>query len=407
MQRIIGIDLARFLAIVGMMAAHLLLPNGWVPWAVPVTDGFPAALFAVLGGFGMVFASRRLFEVGERAQAVGVLAIRGVLVGSIGVALTLLPDHLIAVVLVYYGLALLLAAPFLLAPTAVLVPTVIALLVATPPLLHAARYQATLSALPGGLDTSSFQSLLISAALTGTYPAVTWLTYLLLGVMFARMLLQGAEGGSPKRSSVLRVGIWGAALAATAQLASSTYVRVASEKLAAESGTTTADAATVLLASQRGAPAFDGWASLLVAAPHSGSATDVLRTAGAAVLLTAVLVAMTRTWRQAPPWLQPFVAAGASPLSVYVLHVVLTALTFPGWQGLASHSSALFHYSFWWQLALVIGFGAFLARRGSRGPLEIAVSTVSNVAVSNVAAADVAVSPPDDDDPQSPGDFSR
>src|SRR5699024_7469577 len=61
--RIVGVDTARGLAVLGMFVAHLgmerhtgfFTPTGWFF----LGDGRPSALFAMLAGIGLVFMTRR------------------------------------------------------------------------------------------------------------------------------------------------------------------------------------------------------------------------------------------------------------------------------------------------------------------------------------------------------------
>lgn len=57
--RIVGLDLARALAIMGMIVLHL----AFVPW-IPKTilAGIPAALFAVIAGFSMMLIALALLS---------------------------------------------------------------------------------------------------------------------------------------------------------------------------------------------------------------------------------------------------------------------------------------------------------------------------------------------------------
>ena len=78
--RYVGVDLARFVAIAGMMAAHLIAVKISLPGLSEadrpyfnvmslVTNGTAAALFAVLGGISVVFATGKLLRNGQRWKA--------------------------------------------------------------------------------------------------------------------------------------------------------------------------------------------------------------------------------------------------------------------------------------------------------------------------------------------------
>ena len=121
--RYLGIDVARFLAIAGMMAAHLVTigallaePGSFAESAGALTDmlteGIAAPLFAVLGGVSVVFATRRPLREGRVGAAIGSTLIRGTLLILIGLLLGLIETP-VAIVLAYYGTAMILVAPLI------------------------------------------------------------------------------------------------------------------------------------------------------------------------------------------------------------------------------------------------------------------------------------------------------
>ena len=116
--RYVGIDLARFIAIAGMMAAHLLAPLAMFPGVSDsdrelamgtslISNGAPAALFAVLGGVSIVFATRKQLSSGLVGKAMASVAVRGVVLIVLGVLLGFVDNNII-VILAYYGVAMIL-----------------------------------------------------------------------------------------------------------------------------------------------------------------------------------------------------------------------------------------------------------------------------------------------------------
>ncbi|QIM18838.1 DUF1624 domain-containing protein [Leucobacter coleopterorum] len=121
--RFVGVDIARFLAIIGMMATHLLAVNAMNPgaseldqtigtFAETFTSGIAAPLFALLGGLSMVFATRRLLREKRVGGAIAAIALRGAILVLIGMLLGLIESPIV-VVLAYYGVAMLLLAPLI------------------------------------------------------------------------------------------------------------------------------------------------------------------------------------------------------------------------------------------------------------------------------------------------------
>src|SRR5690606_18319682 len=93
--RIVGLDVARWLALVGMIATHALRPveaNGHATLVESVAAGRASALFAVLAGVSLALMSggpRPLVGRDLRAAAAG-LAVRALLIGAVGLLLAAL-----------------------------------------------------------------------------------------------------------------------------------------------------------------------------------------------------------------------------------------------------------------------------------------------------------------------------
>ena len=116
--RLLGVDVARSLALIGMMSVHIFFPafdaDGSMHPAYVIAAGRSAALFATLAGVGIALASggstpydgRRL-----RGARAGVLA-RSVLLVALGLQLGRV-DSPPLVILAFYGLLFVLAIPFL------------------------------------------------------------------------------------------------------------------------------------------------------------------------------------------------------------------------------------------------------------------------------------------------------
>lgn len=86
-QRVVGVDVARAVAVITMIAAHLTYPDGV---AAELLYGFPAALFAFIAGVSLGFMAH------GRATPAHV-AVRGALVAGLGWALSLVPTSIVIV----------------------------------------------------------------------------------------------------------------------------------------------------------------------------------------------------------------------------------------------------------------------------------------------------------------------
>src|SRR5262245_56304077 len=116
-SRIVGYDLARALAILGMVVVHfsIVIAKDWTQpaWLASIVFGFldgrAAATFVVLAGIGITLMSRRAVESGDPAALAEVrrrLVRRGFFLLAIGfVNLILWPGDILRV----YGVSLLLA----------------------------------------------------------------------------------------------------------------------------------------------------------------------------------------------------------------------------------------------------------------------------------------------------------
>ncbi|OLT14462.1 hypothetical protein BJF78_19080 [Pseudonocardia sp. CNS-139] len=115
--RLLGVDAARAVALVGMFATHLLplRAGGAETLTGLLADGRSAALFAVLAGVGIALGTggtRPPPDARAHAAAAAGLLVRGALVGLVGLWLAGL-DPTVAVILAYYGLLFAVATPLL------------------------------------------------------------------------------------------------------------------------------------------------------------------------------------------------------------------------------------------------------------------------------------------------------
>jgi uncharacterized membrane protein len=382
--RILGVDAARAVALVGMFATHIFpLREAREPtFTGLVASGRASALFAVLAGVGVALATggtRRPEGVRAHLGAGAALVVRGVLVGALGLTLVAL-DPPVAVILAYYGLLFVVAAVLLRLPRGVLATGAVLACVLTP--VASQLLRAGLPEGPGAqVGWTTFAApgdALVTLALTGYYPVLTWTTYLLAGMAVGRLDLH-----RPQVAAGLLTG--GAALAVAAHTASTLL-------LGPGNGVWVLGAA----ASERRygtTPAGDWW-WLAADTPHSGSPLDLAATTGSAL---AVLGAMLLLCRVGARWARPLVkipaALGSAPLTIYTLHVVALAV----YAGSGSDDLVLWlgHVL----VATLIGLGLRFA--GLRGPLEAVVSAAGRAVRRSVAG--ITPKPVDSPPPHPPG----
>jgi uncharacterized membrane protein len=370
--RVVGLDVARAVALVAMMATHILpdVRFGEVTPTFELAAGRASALFAVLAGVSVALMSGRTAPHRGRARVATSLglAVRALLVAAVGVLLTGLGTS-IAVILHYYGLLFLLALPFLgLGPRA-LAALAAGWAVVSPVVSHLVRPHLpapTLGTPPFGDPLR----LLAELGLTGYYPVVPWTAYLLAGMALGRLDL------SRSRTALVTAAA-GAWLAVTSALASAALVsRPEVRRALVTSYEGPASFLPLEVSLERGlygTTPTGSWWWLVVDTPHTATPFDLAHTIGTSLLAIGVAVLLGRA---VPRTLAVVAGAGTMTLTLYSAHVVSRT---PGWWDGDGAGTFLA------QTVAVLAVGAAyrLARR--RGPLEGAVGRAQE-AVRSAAA---------------------
>ncbi|MDN5658516.1 heparan-alpha-glucosaminide N-acetyltransferase domain-containing protein [Brevibacterium sandarakinum] len=325
--RLIGLDAARGIALFAMMVTHIFAlsdPAGLPTWAA-VFAGRASALFAVLAGCSLVLSTRsRMAASGRLRDAVPSVLIRAGAIIFIGLCLGSV-STLLAVILVNYGVMFAIAMLFLRLRARSLFIIAIVWMVLSPVLSMVVRSQFGLEPMYSAMswfDLATPLTMLHDLVLTGYYPILQWLSYILLGMAVAKIdigkhlmsLFAGGLGlflvGKGVSWLLINVAGGGSALVRVSEL----Y------------GT---DLNAALFTGSYGVTPTTSWWWLAIAGPHSGTPFDLLSTAGTALLTIVVCQSLAvllgrRTWV-----LAPLTAPGSMPLSVYSTHVVLLEITRP------------------------------------------------------------------------------
>jgi uncharacterized membrane protein len=377
--RVIGVDVARGLALIGMIATHVfgtLDDNDDPTVAHVVAGGRAATMFVLVAGVSLAFLSggRRGVHGRERIGASAGLAVRAILVGAIGLTLGYLSDaNGIYGILQFYAVLFLLAIPLLGFPPMALLGIAASLTILGPMLLVATAD----AGLPyAGSDaeptfTTLFQDpvgLLAQLFLTGEYPVVVYLAYLCVGLAIGRLDLR-----SPRLAWVL-IGA-GAAIAVAARIVSAVllYPMGGLARLIEQEGLSNdpADVSALLAQPEESS----SWWYLALPAPHSHTPIDLLHTLGSAAAVLGAALLLTRIPAVSRA-LSPLAAAGAMSLTLYSAHLVLLAT------GVQDDQPALTF------LAMVVG-ALVLAwawrRLIGQGPLEALVAKAATAARRGVA----------------------
>jgi uncharacterized membrane protein len=373
--RLAGIDAARGLALLGMMATHLMptfeSDAAMTPTWIGLTfSGRAAALFAVLAGIGLALSTgkQRPLEGSALAAARRGIALRALVIAVVGLALGGLEVN-VAVILVHYAVLFLCILPFLglqLKPLCawaagwILGSPVIAFLLR--PWLMAADPALQLNHNPGWEDLSTPGQLLGDLFLTGYYPVFQWISYLLVGLIIGRLALSTAAvpvlllaGGTAVAAFAKVLGTaameeWGGRAALQALLTDPNY-----------------PLDSLLQVNLAGVRQEGSWWWLAGSAPHSGTTLDLLHTAGvaAAAVGLCLLVGRLGEWLDLD-LLLPLRGAGAMTLTLYTAHVCVVASfhlqPLPvGW----TEDGMYFAHA-----AVAVLFGMVFAILKRRGPLE-------------------------------------
>jgi uncharacterized membrane protein len=358
-KRLVGVDVARGVALLGMMVVHLLPPatEGGDPSAIWLASvGKASALFAVVAGVGIAFTTGRQTGLppGRWPSAAASLLARAALIGVLGMALGVVVSVDTAnIILPYYALLFLLAIPLLRLPIRWLLGLAVLTATALPVLSHLFRSRLGPQRLanPTFADLANPANLGVELALTGAYPALAWLTYLLVGLAIGRSRLS--------RAVVVGMMVVGLVMVGVARLTSWYLIEVAGGRAALleARGPRRRTTRELLVYGGDGVtPATDPW-WLATAAPHTATPLDLLLTTGMAVAVLGACIALG--W-VLPRLLPPLAAAGSMPLTLYSAHLLL--LVVPGLPGGGT--------GFVLQALLLITGAMLWRRRFDRGPLE-------------------------------------
>lgn len=362
--RVMGIDVARGLAVIGMIGAHVgaqmrdefgeAVRFDWgasATWG-DIVNGRSAILFAIIAGVSIAILSRRTdFRDPDQVRTLRLQMLgRGVTVFAIGTVLELLNTGA-AIILSVYGALFVAAIPFLGLRRRAIVAWAIGLAILGPALL------GVLSAL--SLDASGPGMELV---LFGNYPLTEWLGLMLAGLAVGR--------SRPERASVAlgllvggvllaTLGYWLGAVAET-WLASVDWFSVSQGSwIATLSGGDPESYWGMVAATQPEETVM--WAMLGVE-PHSGGTPEIVGSGGFALAVLGLCLLLARPLRVP---LIPVAALGSMPLTAYSAHIVVILATV----GTALEPQENNGLWLWMTVGLLVATTLWAVLRG-KGPLE-------------------------------------
>jgi hypothetical protein len=328
-------------------------------------------MFALLAGVSLALLSGGAGPVDIREDGVARIRImvRGLLVLLLGAALVLLGTP-IAVILPVYGVLFLAALPVLRARPRQLLTLAGVCVLAGPPLAFGVTW---LVAGNTGRLPALFERPLTNLLFTGTYPAVVWFAYVLVGLAVGRLDLR--SGAVRVRLAVVGV------LAGVVGYGGSVVARLAYRALTGDPAPAGVDApppGVVVSVGPGGNPSPSGIAALLTARAHDDTAFEVVGNIGVALVVLAVLLVAAE---RAPRLLAPLTATGALALTVYTAQILAIAALGPDvvWE---PRNEVLL-----WFVAVTLVVAPVWRHFLGRGPLERLLHTASVRAAGPVSRA--------------------
>ena len=372
--RVTGIDAARGLALLGMMAVHSLYivdDAGDPTLSFTLAAGRAAALFAVLAGVGIAFTTGRARVAGPaRAPAAAALAARAGALLLIGLALGYTDAELGVVILPYYAMLFLLAIPIVCLPTWAIATVGVVVAAGMPILLEilAPALPAPTLTNPSLPDVAADPAgWAVELLATGEFPALPWITYLCAGLVVGRLHL------STLRTATTLTAL-GAALAVGAAATSQLLLYRAGgfEKLMSDPSVTAERVEEVLAFGADGTTPGSTWWWLAVDAPHTSTPLDLAGTTGSALAAIGTLLMLGHApvlGRVAAVLTAPLAAAGSMTLTLYVGHI---------WFINSPYDTYTAATGYLLQVIAALALGLAIRAAAGRGPLEALVTAVAD-----------------------------
>ncbi|MFC7404948.1 DUF418 domain-containing protein [Georgenia alba] len=296
MVRLVALDVARAVAIIGMLAVNVgpRDDTGLAAWVIRAAHGRASILFVLLAGVGVALLTRRALAGGPPRRSA--LFWRAGVLLVLGLVLQLL-DHDVSVILATYAVLFAVAAALVRLPDKWLLSGAATTATAGPVLWILAQRPAEF-AMDAPRLTDSPLSIAGSILVSGPYPAIVWAAPFLFGMWLGRQQLSARR--------VQLTMLWAGSVAAVGGMLASRLL--------------------VLLLGQPGERV--GLDRLISAVGHSQMPLWLLSATGSAVaVLAALLLLVPHLGRL----VAPLTALGQLSLTVYVAHlVVLVSAVRPG-----------------------------------------------------------------------------
>ncbi|MEJ5998248.1 heparan-alpha-glucosaminide N-acetyltransferase domain-containing protein [Corynebacterium sp. H130] len=374
-KRVVGIDVARGFAVIGMIAVHTMpssYKNGEATWAWLAFSGKSAPLFAMLAGISLAFMTggrRPHAGIQGRRSRVSIM-VRAAVLFILGASVNSLTDPAPENILPYYGLLFLFAVPFTAVRVRYLIMSAIGFAVLGPVVMYLALEYMGADFLhnPSFLDLMDNPGLaFVTLLLTGTYPALIWMSYICLGMALGRMKL--AE--TSVQWGILGSGI---ALIAVSAVISDLLVWWLPTHDILAAATNSTDVEEMLLnysvyGGGMGTLPTDHPLWLAVNGPHLNTPFSQSYSAGFALVAVGGLSLLAG---RVPKLFHPLAVMGTMTLTLYVAHcVALEPLFTQDFVDITRTQGLIF------QVIVAVVFAIVWKKFFTQGPLEKPVSEIS------------------------------
>lgn len=349
-RRIIGYDLARALAVFGMVMVNFKIVMGaetngpsWLVTMIGLLNGRAAAIFVVLAGIGISLLSgkgRTTLAPDLLARDRRTLLKRALFLFVTGMLYTPIWP---ADILHFYGVYIAAAAFLLAAPMKRLWASASSLVLAFTVMMFVFDYGKEWD-----WNTLSYEGfwtpvgMLRHLFFNGFHPVIPWLAFLVLGMIIGRLDMRSPEIRK-------KVFAWGAGIAIAAELVSWLLLRI----LLPEAAPGDKEIITAVFGT----------------GPMPPMPLYMIAGAGTACAVIALLVALGERYGDSA-WLRPFVSTGQLALTLYVAHVVLGMGTLEGMGRLENQTLAFAVLASVLFCTAGVLFAHFWRKRFQRGPLE-------------------------------------
>ena len=385
MGRLVGLALARALAVFGMYIVHIApMPsagNDVGSWVYSLAEGRSSALFATLAGFSLMLIAGRLEPKTGLAgrQAKARIAIRAVILLALGTVLAM--EYGDVIILAYYGVYFLLALLLvrLGAKTLAIIAAGIALVM--PQLAFVLKMWLSDSVQQNINAYDPLEKLssvgVLDLLLTGLYPTITWMAFVIAGMALARLDLTAAtvQLRLAALGASLTVGAYGLAALLGGTSAVLSFGGGGGPSSGSGAGSMgSGSMGSGSMGSGSGGPVQSA-SDLLGAVSHTGTTLDTIGCLGVAILVivgaTVAIDRLPRLRRLA----KPVIAVGTMSLTAYVGHFLAQS----AWPASGAGTTKSWVPVLTYILGAIV-FAAIWSRFFRRGPLEYLLNAATRPA---------------------------